>query len=35
MEMLGLVAFGAFTVVNLIVFGVVLSGLFRRNRRHG
>jgi hypothetical protein len=35
MQMLGLVAFGGFAVVNLIVFGLVLSGLFRHFRSHG
>lgn len=35
MEMLGLIAFGTVAVVNLIVFGVVLTGLFRRTRGHG
>lgn len=35
MQVLGLVAFGTFTVVNLIILGVVLTGLFRRVGRHG
>jgi hypothetical protein len=34
MQMLGVMAFGAITVVNLIVLGLVLAGLFRRVRAH-
>jgi hypothetical protein len=34
MQMLGAMAFGAITVVNLIVLGLVLAGLFRRVRAH-
>jgi len=32
MQMLGLAAFGAFTVVNLVLFSVVLLGLLRQGR---
>lgn len=32
--MLGAMAFGAITVVNLIVLGLVVAGLFRRVRAH-
>jgi hypothetical protein len=34
MQALVSVAFGVMTVVNLIVFSLVLSGLFRRWRAH-
>ena len=34
MQVLGTVAFGAMTVVNLVVLGLVVAGLFRRVRAH-
>lgn len=34
MQMLGAMAFGAITVVNLIVLGLVVTALFRRVRAH-
>jgi len=34
MQMLGAMAFGVITVVNLIVLGLVVAGLFRRVRAH-
>ena len=34
MQVLGVMVFGAMTVVNLIVLGFVVTGVFRRTRVH-
>jgi len=34
MQLLGTLAFGAITIVNLIVFGAVVIGICRRTRAH-
>lgn len=34
MQLLGSLAFGAMTVVNLVVFVLVMVGVFRRTRVH-
>ena len=34
MQLLGSIAFAAMTLVNLVVFALVMAGIFRRTRVH-